>query len=234
MAKTVKCAFCGKEMVSGFFKGEDKVATLADEYISCCEDCFRHYELDNRNEECRFAVKVENYKKTNKIRKLSQQQILALYQTYFSQLQICRSKSANAGPMDSLGYFHANDAGWFCTTEFRLGSVISARDMAKAVDKLEDAPVCAFCADDIGCLTYRVVDKLGTDTGKTLTSAYLFEIRLNDPREMTYRPAVCYMVGTGTAFLNHKRLEAAEASVVSTLRVLKDATGAAVQITKVK
>ena len=67
-----------------------------------------------------------------------------------------------------------------------------------------------------------------------MTTAYVFEVLLNDPRIMTYRPCVTYVVATGTAFLPHKRKEQAEGSVISALNVLKKATGAMAQIAKIK
>ena len=118
MAKTVKCAFCGKEMVSGFFKGEDNLVEMGDEYIRCCDDCYHHYHLDDRTEMRRFNVKMANFKKANKIRKLSQEETLALYLNYFKQMQAYPKRSATVGKLNNLGYFHANDDGYFCTTEF--------------------------------------------------------------------------------------------------------------------
>ncbi|MBO5741174.1 MAG: hypothetical protein J6R54_04245, partial [Bacteroidaceae bacterium] len=117
---------------------------------------------------------------------------------------------------------------------FALGSVIFSKEIANAIDKVTDDAIGVFDRTDISCLEYRLTDKLGTDTGKAMTTAYVFEVLLNDPRVMTYKPCVTYVVATGTAFLPHKRKEQAEESVISTLNVLKKTTGAMAQIVKIK
>lgn len=234
MAKTVKCAFCGKEMVTGFFKGEDMALDLGDEYITCCAACHGHYALESKQERNRFKAKLSNYKKSNGKRKLTESELVALYNTYVTERQAYQQRSAQAGKLESLGYFYCNDAGAYYVAEFELGSVTSSRDMAKAIDHLEEPAICAFGGNDISCLEYRTVDKLGVDTGKALTTAYLFEIRLNDPRQMSYKPSVTYLVARGTAFLPHKRLQAAEECAMNALNILKRATGTSAKIVKVK
>lgn len=234
MAKTVKCAFCGKEMVTGFFKGEDWKVNLGGVLISCCDDCYRHFELDNKIENDRFNIKMENYKKTNKIRKISESDALKLYHTYFKQMKAYRKRSEQAGELKFLGFFHANENGYVSTTEFRLGSVSSGRDMEKAMKQCGNPAVAAFDGRDISRIEYRVVNKLGVDAEKPNTSAFAFEVRLNDPREMTYRPSVVYFVFTGTAFLAHAQLRQAEEYLLATLCLLQRASGTTAQIVKMK
>lgn len=234
MAKMVKCKFCGKEMKDSFFSAEVSYLNMGEDVsVPCCEDCFRQYELGSKDEENRFKAKVANYKKSNGKRKLTDAEQEALYITYYNEMKTYKAKNANV-TLNELGYFKTNEDGFFSVAEFALGSVTSSKEIANAIDKVTDDAVGAFDKTDISCLKYRLTDKLGTDTGKAMTTAYVFEVLLNDPRVMTYKPCVTYVVGTGTAFLPHKRKEQAEESVLSVLNALKKATGTPMQIVKNK
>lgn len=234
MAKMIKCKFCGKELKTGIFSGNAFYLSMGEDIsVPCCEECYKQYSLGSKEEEKRFKAKIENYKKSNGKRKLTEAEQEALYTTYYNEMKGYKAKSAGV-ILNSLGYFKVNDDGFFSVAEFALGSVSSAKEIANAIDKVADDAIGIFDKDDISFLQYRLTDKLGTDTGKAMTTAYVFEVRLNDPRSMTYKPCVTYMVATGTAFLPHKRKEQAEESVISTLNVLKRATGATAQIVKIK
>ncbi len=234
MAKTINCAFCGKEMNKGFFNSEVCNLSASDiDLIYCCDSCHDHYKLDNKHEQKRFETKVINYKKSNGKRKLTQQELAKLYVTYFTEMNTYKEKKTD-NDLDFLGYFYYNDNGQFYTNELVLGSVISTGDMAKTFDKLAAPAVCTFEGEDISRLEYRITSKLGSDTGKAFTTAYLFEIHFNDPKEMTYRPSIAYFTSTGTAFLPHKRLKKAEERIIESLSFLKNKTGTSAKITKIK
>ena len=234
MAKMVKCKFCGKEMKDSFFSGDAFYLNMGGNVsVPCCEDCYKQYGLGSKIEEKRFNSKVENFKKSNGKRKLTDEEQETLYITYYNEMKDYKEKEASATLID-LGYFKSNEDGLFSVAEFVLGSVTSGKEIINAIDKVTEEAVGVFDRSDISCLEYRLTDKLGSDTGKAMTTAYVFEVRLNDPRVMTYKPCVTYVVATGTAFLPHRRKEKAEESVIATLNVLKKATGAMVQITKIK
>ena len=234
MAKMVKCKFCGKEMKDSFFSSDVFYLSMGEDVsVHCCEDCYKQYGLGSKDEEKRFKAKVANYKKSNGKRKLTDAEQEALYITYYNEMKAYEAKNAGV-TLNDLGYFKANEDGFFSIAEFALGSVIFSKEIANAIDKVTDEAIGVFDRTDISCLEYRLTDKLGTDTGKAMTTAYVFEVLLNDPRVMTYKPCVTYVVATGTAFLPHKRKEQAEESVISALNVLKKTTGAMAQIVKIK
>lgn len=230
----IRCKFCGKEMKDSFFSNEVFYLSMAEgTAVPCCEDCCKQYGLGSKDEEKRFQAKVVNYKKSNGKRKLTDAEIEALYMTYYNEMKAYKEKNAGV-ILSDLGYFRNNDEGFFSVAEFALGSVSSAKEMANAIDRVTDDAIGVFDQNDISCLEYRLTDKLGTDTGTALTSAYVFEVRLNDPAVMTYKPCVTYLVAYGKAFLPHKRKEQAEESMISVLNVLKKATGTTAQIVKIK
>lgn len=234
MAKTVKCAFCGKEMKAGLFSGEDFPLHATEfDYITCCEHCCKAYTIGDKREIKRFSAKVENYKKITGKRKLTQEELAKLYDTYFAEMNACKARNGQERLAEFAGYFHYNENGYFAVEEFELGSVITSGDMSRAIDRQAVPGICAFSGEDISRLEYRLADKLGTSAG-TFTDAYLFEVRLNDPRKLSYRPCITYFVTRGSALLPHKRAQQAEASLVDVLNVLKRMTGTSARIVKIK
>lgn len=234
MAKMIKCKFCGKEIKDSFFSNEVFYLNMGEcVSIPCCEECYKQYSLGSKDEEKRFEAKVANYKKSNGKRRLTDAEQESLYNTYYNEMKAYKAKNAGA-TLNNLGYFKASEDGFFSVAEFALGSVTSSKEIANAIDKVTDDAIGVFDRNDISRLEYRFTDKLGTDTGKAMTTAYVFEIFLNDPRVMSYKPCVTYFVATGTGFLPHKRKEQAEESMISTLNVLKKATGTMAQIVKIK
>ena len=82
MAKTTTCAFCGKELTTGFFKGTAIPLEFADcEFMDCCEQCLDRYdEIVGRYKKL-FTVKLENYRKKNR-RKQPPAETIAAYRRF--------------------------------------------------------------------------------------------------------------------------------------------------------
>lgn len=233
MAKTVTCEFCGKELKTGFFSGDAYAISVGDlGSLNCCEHCLDTYQLSDKRERKRLEVKAANYKKTNRIRRISQQELLQLYLSYWNQRNEYQTRQNSLEPVEDCGYFHAGDGSFF-VEEFALGSVSTTREMIRSIDKLGNTPVCSFSGQDITRLEYRLTSRLGTSTG-FFKSAYIFEIRLNDPRELTYRPCISYFVSDGCALLPFRCRQKAEKKLVETLQILKGLSGTQAQITKVR
>ena len=235
MAKTVTCAFCGKEITKGMFRGDAKSLCAGGlDYITCCEDCMEKYQIKDMDEVKRFEAKYLNYKKANKIKKLSQEEMAALYRDYVEEMYYYHRRNGTVVLNNNIGFFRYNDEGCFSVAESQVIKLVAASDMRKLIDNMEKVCKCAFTGEDISRLEYRIVDKMGEDYGKMLNTAYLFEVHFNDPRVLTYKPTMLHYVMTGEALLKMNRRKKAEDSLVSVLNTIKKKTGSRARIVKIK
>lgn len=233
MAKTVNCAFCGKELKTGLFTGNAYSIFVGGTEITCCEHCWEAWNVLDKRESKRFDAKVANYMKANRKRRLTEAEAMELYKLYLAEREAYRKRSGQDALTESIGFFQYSEDGCFSVAEFEQGSVISSNDMAKVFDVQEEKAVCAFRSEDISRLEYRKVDKLGTSINFFKT-AYLYEVRLNDPAVMTYKPSVTYFVTWGTALLPHKQAKKAEDQLLTCLDLLKKFTGSTVPVRRIK
>ena len=70
MAKTTHCAFCGKEITTGFFSGDANAVYIKYDRADCCEECYEKYHSEAKRVEKRLKVKLDNYKAATKSKKL--------------------------------------------------------------------------------------------------------------------------------------------------------------------
>ena len=233
MAKITNCEICGREMTSGFFTGENEYLDTGAEMLNCCPDCCAKYRISDKKERTRFAVKLENYKKANKIRKLSNAELAQLYLKYFREMQAYQQERADIRLPNFLGFYRSNEEGWFFMQEANPKDISLDRQIYKAADRQGDPALCAFRGDEISLLEYRLVNSVLV-TGSLFRFTGIYEVRLNDPREMTYKPCVTYVVSTGKAFFPFNQKKKAEMAVQAVLRLLKKETGTNAVIRKFK
>ena len=233
MAKTTNCAFCGKEITKGFFTGDDRTVDTGGGSITCCEDCYKLYHADEKKHRTRFGTKIENWKKASK-RKPSQKELADMYVRYLKeeaeQSAKCGIQIMNA----TLGCFVLGDNGCFAVREKRIGSnSISAKEMIKTLDKAVDLESFYFDKDDITKLEFK---RTGIGDPLTLFStAFSYEIRLNDEKVLTYKPCMAEMavIGSGIGLYIFKR-KSADKKMYKFLEDFRQVIGSDLPITKVK
>lgn len=232
MAKTIKCKFCGKELTSGFFKGEEKYLDIAGiESLVCCEECYnKHYE-DARRLGKRFAIKVENYKKSTK-KKVDEETLKKMFLTYVEEEKEQIARCGKGSSYANAGYFACDDNGLFAVKEFELGLDVSAKQMVKSGKKAEKVGEVRFSKDDITKLEYRT-SSVGSSLG-LFTTAHSFEVRFNDEKVLTYKPCITRMFFVGKGLFPHNQRKNAKQQCAAALEILKKAIGSDIPVVEVK
>lgn len=232
MAKTMNCQFCGKELTSGFFKGDDRYLDIAGiKSIVCCEDCFNKYIEDVNRVGKRFAIKFENYKKATK-NKVDEETLKKMFLHYLEEEKEQIARCGTGSSYANAGYFACDDNGLFAVREFELGSDASAKQMVKSGKKAEDVGEVRFSKDDITRLEYRtsfVGDSLGM-----FVSAYSFEVRFNDEKVITYKPCITRMSFVGKGLFPHSQKKKAKQQCAAALEIFKKAIGSELPVVEVK
>ena len=233
MAKTTNCAFCGKELTKGLFKGNNVLLDCGTKLITCCEECYEHYKTLEKTRKQRFGTKLTNLMNAKRIKKISDAEVAAMYRTYVQGEENQVLKWGAEIPCESVGIFLFSSNGCFSVREYATGFVnsdINAKDMLKSLKKSAKTDCLFFDRNDITKIEYA---KVGMGTfGGLFSKAYSFVIRLNDEKELTYKPAVTKtaMVGHGFGF-GYRR--SAEKKLVDQLEYFKKKIGSDLPIVKV-
>lgn len=233
MAKTTTCAFCGKELTTGFFKGDDFDLYVGYDRATCCESCHEQYQGEAKRVEKRLKIKLDNYKAATKTKKLSGEQLAQMLKTYLAEEA---EQIARCGKIDTytdLGYFVIDEQRkYFAIREFELGSDITAGQMVKSLKKAEETGDVWFSKDDITRMEYRT-----TFVGESLglfATAYSFEIRLNDEKVITYKPCITRAAFVGKGLFPHNQKKKAKQQCEGMLVLLKETIGADIPVKEVK
>lgn len=232
MAKTTNCVFCGKELKSGLFRGDDYALTIGDGYVTCCEECLDTYSDDAKRHKKRLIVKLENLKRASKRKKISEKELAEMYMVYRKEEETQMEKCGAQIPTDILGCFVYGDRGGFAVKEQKTGfanSDITAKDMVKTLDKADEYDCFFFDKEDITKLEYRPA---GSGSGLTMFSAaFAYEIRLNDEKVLTYKPCIAKMAVVGTGLFKRK---SADKNMYLFLNLFRKRIGSDLPIVKVK
>lgn len=233
MAKTTTCAFCGKELTTGFFKGDALDLYVGYDQATCCDSCYEQYKDEIKRVEKRLKIKIANYKTATKNKKLTSQQVADMVKTYLAEE---KEQIARCGKIDTytdLGYFVVNEENkCFAIREFELGSDVTAGQMVKSLKKSEETGDVWFSKDDVTRLEYRT-----TFVGESLglfSSAYSFEIRLNDEKVITYKPCITKAAFIGKGLFPHSQKKKAKDQCAGLLVLLKETIGADLPVVEVK
>ncbi len=233
MAKKANCAFCGKELTKGFFKGNDMVLDYGIGVLTCCEECYANYQPLEKDRKKRFGTKLNNLKNAKRIKKLAEADIAKMYATYAEEELKQTLKYPTEIPSEGLGVFLLSENGCFSVREFATGFTsedISAKDMVRSLEKSEKTDCLFFDKNDITKIEYA---KVGSgDFVGMFAKAYSFAIRLNDETVMTYKPCITKtaMLGQGF-FLGFQKN--AEAKLIDQLEYFKKKIGSDLPIVKV-
>lgn len=233
MAKTTKCAFCGKELTTGFWNGDAQSVYVGFEQAICCEECREKYEKAVKAAEKRLKIKIANYKTATKTKKLTSEQVAGMIKKYLAEEAEQIARCGKITRYTDLGYFVVDEERkLFAIREFELGSDLSAGQMIKSMKKSEDAGEVWFSAEDITRMEYRT-----TFVGESLglfATAFSFEIRLNDEKVITYKPCISRAAFVGKGLFPHSQKKKAKEQCRGMLLLLKETIGADVAVSEVK
>lgn len=235
MAKVTNCGFCGKEITSGFFKGDAAYLDVGLHTLSCCEECYKKYETIYEQHKERFEVKLENLKKS-KNGKISSTDLAKMLVQYIDEAKQYEESSREKSVDLFTTFFGHNSNGeqHFSVKEFRKGwlsSDITAKDMAKSISASCDESYVFFDKNDITKIEYAKIG-IGDPLG-LFTVAYSFTIRLNNESIMTYRPCITRAASLGHGFLFGYR-RSAEKKLIKVLNEFKKTIGSDLPIVKVR
>ena len=235
MAKTTNCAFCGKELTKGFFKGNDMSLEVGSViYVTCCEDCHDKYQENAKSSRKRFAAKLNNYKRATK-KKPSDKEIADMFKTYIEEEQQQLKKSGNEVVDIVIGCFCCNNNGFFAVRELEQGfgnSDVSAKDMLKTLNKADDVQSLPFDKNDITRIEFARVG-IG-DTLGLFKTVFSYEVRLNDQSIMTYKPCITRTAMIGQHFFPFLHKKSADKHMMEFLNSFKTIIGSDLPIVKVR
>jgi hypothetical protein len=236
MAKAKICPICGKEYHTAFFGNDESGClafgslTLAREEcynISCCAACAQRFEALAKEEGQRFAAKLTNMKRARRM-KLTDETIARLFMNYL-------------GEMAQHPVYHGEDGlpitfcsitpdGHFCMTEADTTVMnITAKNYRKDIQRFsafDDRHV--FGKEDVTRLEYRLEHENPTGL---FSGIYTFEIRLNDEKDMTFRPCITRCIIASTGLLDKRK---AMKEMLRKMEVFQRRVGVNLPITKVK
>ncbi len=238
MAKTTTCKFCNKELTKGFFNGNAnslEVAPLV--YVTCCDECEKELRDVAKQESERFGVKLANLKRATKS-KPTQEEIGKMYLKYLDEKDVHLSKPFVALPIEFEGFCCIGAGGSFCVKEFEQGFInsdASAKLMVKSKEKAaEEGTLLSryFTKEDITRIEYRRVG-IGDPLG-LCNIAYSYEIRLNDEKDVTYKPCITRAAVLGKGFLGFFCKKSAKRQIQAMLERFKEHIGSDLPIREVK
>ncbi len=206
MAKVKYCAFCGKEMKTGFLGiigNEVGHLTLGAESFEVCLDCATKYNLFIFNDRHpssytnRFDMKLANAMRGRK-EKPSKDEIKKLFLDYYNEGLQYAEKSKNekifgntktvAGLSAMLNtLFDYSENGFFTVMEGDMGeSLCLLKNMYERIRSAERKHNVGFTKDDISCIEYHIGKIEEDDMGLGYAT---LELKLNDYKELSFKPA---------------------------------------------
>lgn len=199
MAKTVKCAICGKEITKGFFGGTATTLDIADNCnINVCADCHKKYELPAALNFVRFSAKLGNYKYLNRA-KPTTDEVIRMFLKYLEEKKQHNAKTSGKESTYKGWFFESNYEGEFGVSERRLGFLASdiSRDDKIRSFQSDIITEFGFTKNDISCIEYRLK---GGDFNGLFHKIYSLEIRLNKDKDITYKPTIVITAAEGGGF----------------------------------
>lgn len=230
MAKIKHCAFCGKEVTMGLFKKTGHPLYLSPGLeILCCQECSEKYEEEALRIGERFMIKVFNYQEATHT-KLDVNQVKDFF---FRYLEEERQAIARGGEVENYydGPFYVTDgAGHFAIKEATLYGDLNIDDMIDSLKNMDDVCPVWFSKDDITQLEYRMGIR---ETSGVFSSVFSFDIRLNDEKQLSFKPCIARAIFKGTSILGSEKKKARE-ECIAALQQFNAALGANFPIVEVK
>lgn len=227
MAKTVNCAFCGKEMKAGFlgiFGSECEHLHLGDMSLICCDACYAKYRAFAEREGKRIGAKLENmcYNSDELFRKtsMSQKKMAELFLDYMELSCAYTTDETYCGFFIVAEPTKNSPVNTFLAEEAQIESYESeetflnkckdviAEEAQRGLDAeffgniYQKKKPWVFTAHDISCFEYSCGSEkvMGDCIGLPV------KVKLNDFRQMTYKPCmISGMITYKSVIFNQKK-----------------------------
>lgn len=233
MAKTTTCAFCGKEVTTGIFGGDAMTLTVDFHDAICCQDCYEQYRKDVNRIKKRLKVKLENYVIATGNRKLDSKFVADVILRYLAEEKEQIARCGTISNATDMGYYVVDrEKGYFAMREFERGSDITTGQTVRNMKRAEDVGEVWFSKEDVTRMEYTTT--LAGDILNLFSTAYTFEIRFNDEKNITYKPCITRLTFVGKGFFPHNQKQNAKDQCAAVLKNLKDIIGADVPVVYVK
>ncbi len=203
MAKTLNCAFCAKQIEKKFFGGNTQTILIGTRTVDCCDECYKKYTALLKGEQKRLETKLTNYTYSTKDKLKSDETVAQMIKNYVDEKNHYLSTREDAVPTLS-NVFYAFSGNKFWIEEFGLdmaNSSVTNRQLLKArkqAENLKSTNTTYFTKDDITKIEYRIRScyMLGM-----FGRVCVVEIRLNDQKQITYKPTIARAVFSFTKIL---------------------------------
>ncbi len=231
MAKTVNCAFCGKEITKGLFGENNQLDIASLVYVDCCDECYKERKREAKILRHRFALKLENYKWENRA-KPRKEQILEMYKSYSHECAVHILEKSSLAPTGVAEFFVYDGEGHFGWLERRVGFMGADISTEAKIETIKNSKydTFGFTKDDISCIEFRLCH--GEFSG-LFHKGYSVEICLNHEKNLSFKP--CYgksvAIGGGFGFGYRKR---ARKQALKQLLAFKKLIGSDLEIREVK
>jgi hypothetical protein len=234
MAKVTHCNFCNKELTTGFFGGTANSIYLTDvDSVVCCDECREKYKQEAKRVKKRFITKVDNCKASSK-KKMDETTLAKAFLRYLAeekeQIERC-GLITDSIPCGFFGY--DEQRAYFAVREYRQGDEVFTKKKIKNINAASEIGEVWFCKDDVTRLEYRVTSGFGESTG-LFSSVFEFDVRLNDEKNVTYKPCITKMYFMGKGLFPHSQKKKAKLQCAKELEVLKNLIGSELTVTEVK
>lgn len=227
MAKSTPCAFCSKEVTTGFFKGEDKLITLSTSSFVCCPECYEKYNKYVPGIRNRFVAKIENYEKSNKFglfKSIKDAEKKAFFMKYCEEAKEYERREANASEAMPNAFYSADMNGNVWITEASMShidSIDSSKNQLKDITRNLNDAVGPFNKSDISKLEFTI-EKWGNNSSM-FQVIYSYFVRLNDEKVITYKPCIAKGAALGGFQLGSKKR--ARKEIIASLERFKATLG---------
>lgn len=206
MKKTTTCAFCGQELKKGTLGigGNKRELYLGITTLDCCPHCYEKYEDFVRRDKYRFSAKMQNaffvpgkYTKVEKL--LSREEIVSYFLGYYEEAKSYAWEHEfepffPIPDFDSgLSFLLSPKETAFCmpidTIDLEVQLELNQENhlMRQMLCEESNANLCwAFDESDISCLEYAYTEQKVDEDFRMIH----LEVKLNDPRQITFRPCI--------------------------------------------
>ncbi len=216
--KTKACGFCGKEITTGLFKGTEKLLNIGGwHYISCCGDCYNKHEEDADRVKERLGIKLDNCAFSSEGALSDEDKVKVFFRYLEEEKEYSARTCVNPKP---LGFFMVDESCHFTAIESKLNLLATKKQLEKDIAAIFDYSNIWFNKDDITRLEYRYAGSYGVSDG-LFDGVYAFEVRLNDEKDISFKPCIIRMAFSANGFTGGIRKKKAKEMCVSKLEELK-------------
>ena len=201
MAKKMNnCSFCGKEITTGFLKGNEQILSPAsDILISCCPDCYRQRKAQAEEVYDQLTAKVKSYMCKKNIVVVPKEQQRPIYEQYCQERAALQAGRGQIRTDVKGHFFRCNADGYFRWYEAAIGNDFNTRkSKVKTMKNTLDVNNDVYNKDDVGFIRYRVCS---FDTLGLFSLCCTVEVCVNDIDTVSAKPQTTKFILTSKGLL---------------------------------